>query len=158
MLILVIIKTIRDISYVMVLCCNVKNLQLLDSRMVLKVVWWPLQLKVLLLLNYFCSYWTYPFSDQYIELSIKRYIPVKTVTIRHNAKPWFNSSIGKAMRVWDSLHKQLKRTYSISLLSKYQTQRRKVWKYQMGNQKPYIEGHTIQWPKENVLKNKQRPT
>jgi hypothetical protein len=25
---------------------------------------------------------------------------------------------------------------------------RKVWRYQMGDQKSYIEGQTIQWPKE----------
>ena len=37
---------------------------------------------------------------------------------------------------------------------------RSVWRYQRGNQNPYIEGgQTAQWPKEtNVQKNKQRST
>jgi hypothetical protein len=34
---------------------------------------------------------------------------------------------------------------------------RRVWRYQRGNQNPYIEDeHTTQWPKENVQKDKQR--
>ena len=34
---------------------------------------------------------------------------------------------------------------------------RRVWRYQWGNQKPYIEEEqTTQWPKEKVQKNKQR--
>jgi hypothetical protein len=36
---------------------------------------------------------------------------------------------------------------------------RKVWRYQWGNQKPYIvEGQTTQWPKDRRQKNKQRST
>jgi hypothetical protein len=36
---------------------------------------------------------------------------------------------------------------------------RRVWRYQRGNQKPYIEEEqTTQWPKENVQKDKQRST
>ena len=36
---------------------------------------------------------------------------------------------------------------------------RRVWRYQRGNQKPYIvEEQTTQWPKEKVLKDKQRST
>ena len=65
------------------------------------------------------------FSNKYIELA-KKYIPVKTVTIRPNDKPWFNSSIRKSMRLRDRLHKQLKRKYSVSLLGKYRAQRNKV--------------------------------
>ena len=34
-----------------------------------------------------------------------------------------------------------------------------VWRYERGNQSPYIEeGQTTQWPKEKVQKNKQRST
>jgi hypothetical protein len=34
---------------------------------------------------------------------------------------------------------------------------RRVWRYQRGNQNPYIEEeHTTQWPKEKVQKDKQR--
>ena len=34
---------------------------------------------------------------------------------------------------------------------------RRVWRYQRGNQNPYIEKEqTTQWPKENVQKDKQR--
>ena len=34
-----------------------------------------------------------------------------------------------------------------------------VWRYQRGNQNPYIEeGQTTQWPKEKVQKKKQRST
>jgi hypothetical protein len=33
----------------------------------------------------------------------------------------------------------------------------RVWRYQRGNQNPYIEnGQTIQWPSEKVQKYKQR--
>jgi hypothetical protein len=36
---------------------------------------------------------------------------------------------------------------------------RRVWRYQRGNQNPYIEEEqTTQWPKETVQKNKQRST
>ena len=34
-----------------------------------------------------------------------------------------------------------------------------VWRYERGNQNPYIEEeHTTQWPKEKVQKDKQRST
>ena len=37
--------------------------------------------------------------------------------------------------------------------------RRKVWRYQRGNQNPYIEEEqTAEWPKEKVQKDKQRST
>ena len=36
---------------------------------------------------------------------------------------------------------------------------RRVWRYQRGNQNPYIEEEqTIQWPKGKVQKDKQRST
>jgi len=36
---------------------------------------------------------------------------------------------------------------------------RRVWRYQRGNQNPYIEEEQItQWPKEKVQKDKQRST
>jgi hypothetical protein len=36
---------------------------------------------------------------------------------------------------------------------------RRVWRYQRGNQNPYIEEEqTTQWPKDKVLKDKQRST
>ena len=36
---------------------------------------------------------------------------------------------------------------------------RRVWRYQRGNQNPYIEEEqTAQWPKEKVQKDKQRST
>jgi hypothetical protein len=36
---------------------------------------------------------------------------------------------------------------------------RRVWRYQRGNQNPYIEEEqTTQWPKEKVQKDKQRLT
>ena len=36
---------------------------------------------------------------------------------------------------------------------------RRAWRYQRGNQNPYIEEEqTIQWPKEKVQKDKQRST
>ena len=36
---------------------------------------------------------------------------------------------------------------------------RRVWRYQMGNQNPFIEEEqTTQWPKEKVQKDKQRST
>ena len=33
---------------------------------------------------------------------------------------------------------------------------RRVWRYQRGNQNPYIEEQITQWPKEKVQKDKQR--
>ena len=39
------------------------------------------------------------------------------------------------------------------------TNERRVWRYQRGNQNPYIEEEqTTQWPKEKVQKDKQRST
>ena len=35
---------------------------------------------------------------------------------------------------------------------------RRAWRYQMGNQNPYIEEQTTQWPKEKLQKDKQRST
>ena len=35
---------------------------------------------------------------------------------------------------------------------------RRVWRYQRGNQNPYIEEQTTQWPKEKVQKDTQRST
>jgi hypothetical protein len=35
---------------------------------------------------------------------------------------------------------------------------RRVWRYQRGNQNPYIEEQTTQWPKEKVQKDKQWST
>ena len=32
---------------------------------------------------------------------------------------------------------------------------RKDWRYRRGNQKPYIEGQTIQWPKVKGQRDKQ---
>ena len=40
------------------------------------------------------------FTNKFIEF-VKMYIPVKIITIRPNDKPWFNSSIRKAMRIRD---------------------------------------------------------
>ena len=34
----------------------------------------------------------------------------------------------------------------------------RVWRYQRGNQNPYIEEQTTQWPKEKVAKDKQWST
>jgi hypothetical protein len=42
------------------------------------------------------------FTNKFIEF-VKMYIPVKIITIRPNDKPWFNSSIRKAMRIRDRL-------------------------------------------------------
>jgi hypothetical protein len=65
------------------------------------------------------------FTNKFIEF-VKMYIPVKIITIRPNDKPWFNSSIRKAMRIRDRLHKQVKQNSSPFLLRKYKTQRNKV--------------------------------
>ena len=35
---------------------------------------------------------------------------------------------------------------------------RRAWRYQRGNQNPYIEGQTTQWPKEKSTKGQQRST
>jgi hypothetical protein len=58
---------------------------------------------------------------------------------------------------------KLKTTEFVSMLlfshSKYNVGRRRVWRYQRGNQNSYIEEEqTTQWPKEEVQKDKQRST
>jgi hypothetical protein len=65
------------------------------------------------------------FTNKFIEF-VKMYIPVKIITIRPNDKPWFNSSIRRAIRIRDRLHKQVKQNSSPFLLRKYKTQRNKV--------------------------------
>jgi hypothetical protein len=46
-----------------------------------------------------------------------------------------------------------------SFNNRYKQIVRRVWRYQRGNQNPYIEEeHTTQWPKETVQKDKQRST
>jgi hypothetical protein len=45
------------------------------------------------------------------------------------------------------------------IYSYYTSVLRRVWRYQRGNQNPYIEEEqTTQWPKEKVQKDKQRST
>ena len=45
------------------------------------------------------------------------------------------------------------------LKSNYSSHRRRVWRYQRGNQNSYIEEEqTTQWPKEKIQKDKQRST
>ena len=44
------------------------------------------------------------------------------------------------------------------LKSNYSSHRRRVWKYQRGNQNPYIEEQTTHWLKEKVQKDKKRST
>jgi len=44
-------------------------------------------------------------------------------------------------------------------LNKVISSTRRVWRYQRGNQNPYIEEEqAIQWPKEKVQKDNQRST
>jgi hypothetical protein len=35
---------------------------------------------------------------------------------------------------------------------------RRIWRYQRGNQNPYVEEQTTQWPNKKVQKDKQRST
>ena len=65
------------------------------------------------------------FTNKFFEF-VKIYIPVKSIAIRPNDKPWFNSSIRRAMRIRDRFHKQVKQNTSPFLLRKYKTQRTKV--------------------------------
>ena len=65
------------------------------------------------------------FTLKYLEFA-KKHIPCKTVVIRPNDKPWFNSDIRKQIRTRDRLHKQIKRNSSCSLLQRYKAQRNKV--------------------------------
>jgi hypothetical protein len=49
--------------------------------------------------------------------------------------------------------------YKSVLVGDLQAARRRVWRYQRGNQNPYIEEEqTTQWPKVKVQKDKQRST
>ena len=48
--------------------------------------------------------------------------------------------------------------FSLPFLRRNYLLLRIVWRYQRGNQNPYIEEQTAQWPKEKVQKDKQRST
>jgi len=53
----------------------------------------------------------------------------------------------------------VKRKRTIGQTKLYRETSRRVWRYQRGNQNPYIEEEqTTQWPKEKVRKDKQRST
>ena len=60
-----------------------------------------------------CYDWIMPFGRfLYFPIStcllkFRKYFPVKTVTARPNDKPWFNSSMRKAIRLRERLHQQL---------------------------------------------------
>ena len=47
---------------------------------------------------------------------------------------------------------------SKTLISGVTLATKRVWRYQRGNQNPYIEEQTTQWPKENGQWDKQQST
>ena len=54
-------------------------------------------------------------------------------------------------RLYITIHKKI--------ITEIKKSERRVWRYQKGNQNPYIEKEqTTQWPKEKVQKDKQRST
>ena len=78
------------------------------------------------------------------------FLLVKSVTfsiLRH----WFTSRLKGELNIYFLLHRFWRCFLHCG--------ERRVWRYQMGNQNPYIEkGQTTQWPKEKVQKDKQRST
>jgi hypothetical protein len=62
---------------------------------------------------------------------------------------------GIALTMWNALYYILmQETYNFNSVDI-----RRVWRYQMGSQNPYIvEEQTTQWPKEKVQKDKKRST
>ena len=65
------------------------------------------------------------FTNKYLEI-ISRHIPSKTVRVRPNDKPWFNSEIRKQIRVRDRLHKISRQKGTIISLQRFKAQRNKV--------------------------------
>ena len=65
------------------------------------------------------------FTNKYLEM-VARHIPSKTIIIRPNDKPWFNSDIRKEIRIRDRLHKLARRKNSTIHVQRYKAQRNKV--------------------------------
>ena len=53
-------------------------------------------------------------------------MPIKTVTIRSNDKPWFSSELHREIRRRDRLHKIMKRTNQEDDILRFKRQRNKV--------------------------------
>jgi hypothetical protein len=71
------------------------------------------------------------------------------------------------IRIANIVHVRLRQKYSslkcdllrCNVMASYNCDCGRVWRYQKGNQNPYIkEEQTTQWPKENIQKDKQRST
>ena len=65
------------------------------------------------------------FTNKYLEM-IARHIPSKTIRVRPNDKPWYNSEIRKEIRTRDRLHKILRKKYTTISLQHFKAQRDKV--------------------------------
>ncbi|KAK3101390.1 hypothetical protein FSP39_003197 [Pinctada imbricata] len=69
----------------------------------------------------------------------KKFIPLKTVTIRPNDKPWYNSIMRHESRIRDRLHKIYVRTQSLIDKVKFRKQRNKVNNLKKSLQDSYYE-------------------
>ena len=65
------------------------------------------------------------FTHKYIEM-MRKHIPSRTVLVRPNDKPWFNSEIRKEIGIRNRLHSTRRNTKSNYARSKYKSQRNKV--------------------------------
>jgi hypothetical protein len=65
------------------------------------------------------------FTDKFITIA-KECIPLKTILVRHNDKPWISSELKKEIRKRDRLRKKILRLKTLSTEQKYKFQRNKV--------------------------------
>jgi hypothetical protein len=65
------------------------------------------------------------FIHKYIEMR-RKHIPSRTVLVRPNDKPWFNSEIRKEIGIRNRFHSARRNTKSNYARSKYKSQRNKV--------------------------------
>ena len=65
------------------------------------------------------------FLQSFLQIA-KECIPTKTVTVRNNDKPWFNSELRRAIRIRDRLRKKALKSKRDGDVKKYKNQRNKV--------------------------------
>jgi hypothetical protein len=65
------------------------------------------------------------FTHKYLEM-MRKHIPSRTVLVRPNEKPWFNSEIRKEIRIRNRLHSAWRNNKSNYARNKYKSQRNKV--------------------------------
>lgn len=65
------------------------------------------------------------FTNKFLEIA-KQCTPNRTVTIRPNDKPWFDTALRREMRNRDRLKKQFRKSQKPSILQQYKKTKNKV--------------------------------